>query len=45
MPTVRNRYGSILITGTLIQVNFNKNKEQGVKRVEMGDKVLFEGTV
>ena len=26
-------------------LNFNKTKEQGVKRVEVGDKVLFEGTL
>ena len=31
--------------GSMLSFNFNKNKEQGVKRVEIGDKVLFEGTV
>ena len=25
--------------------NFNKKKEVGVKRVEVGEKVLFEGTI
>ena len=34
-----------LNTGYMLSFNFNKNKEQGVKRVEIGDKVLFEGTV
>lgn len=34
-----------LDTGYMLSFNFNKNKEQGVKRVEIGDKVLFEGTV
>ncbi len=34
-----------LTTGYMLSFNFNKNKEQGVKRVEIGDKVLFEGTV
>ena len=32
-------------TGYMLSFNFNKNKEQGVKRVQFGDKVLFEGTV
>ena len=31
--------------GYMLSFNFNKNKEQGVKRVLFGDKVLFEGTV
>jgi hypothetical protein len=34
-----------LDAGYMLSFNFNKNKEQGVKRVEIGDKVLFEGTV
>lgn len=34
-----------LQTGYMLSFNFNKNKEQGVKRVEVSDKVLFEGTV
>jgi len=34
-----------LDTGYMLSFNFNKNKEQGVKRVEIGDKVLFEGTL
>ena len=34
-----------LDTGYLLSFNFNQTKETGVKRVEIGDKVLFEGTV
>ena len=34
-----------LDTGYMLSFNFNKNKETGVKRMEVGDKVLFEGTV
>jgi hypothetical protein len=34
-----------LTTGYMLSFNFNKKKEQGVKRVEIGDKVLFEGTL
>lgn len=34
-----------LNTGYMLSFNFNKKKEQGVKRVEIGNKVLFEGTV
>ena len=34
-----------LDTGYMLSFNFNKNKEQGVKRVEIEDKILFEGTV
>ena len=34
-----------LDTGYMLSFNFNKKKEQGVKRVQVGDKVLFEGTV
>ena len=34
-----------LDTGYLLSFNFNKNKETGVKRMDIGDKVLFEGTV
>ena len=29
----------------MLSFNFNKKKEQGLKRVEIGDKVLFEATV
>ena len=29
----------------MLNFNFNKKKEVGVKQVEIGDKVLFEGTV
>ena len=29
----------------MLSFNFNKEKEQGVKRVQIGDKVLFEGTL
>lgn len=34
-----------LSTGYMLSFNFNKKKETGVKRVEIHDKVLFEGTV
>lgn len=34
-----------LDTGYMLSFNFNQKKEQGVKRVEMGNKVLYEGTV
>ena len=34
-----------LTTGYMLSFNFNKKKEQGVKRVRIGDKTLFEGTV
>ena len=34
-----------LNTGYMLSFNFNKKKEPGVKRVQIGDKVLFEGTV
>ncbi len=34
-----------LDTGYMLSFNFNKEKEQGVKRVEVGDKILYEGTV
>lgn len=34
-----------LDTGYMLSFNFNKKKETGVKRVTIGDKVLFEGTV
>ena len=34
-----------LTTGYMLSFNFNKNKETGVKRVQVGNKVLFEGTV
>ncbi len=32
-----------LDTGYMLSFNFNKKKEPGVKRVQVGDKVLFEG--
>ena len=34
-----------LHTGYMLSFNFNKKKETGVKRVQIGDKVLFEGVV
>ena len=34
-----------LDTGYMLSFNFNKNKKQGVERVQFGDKVLYEGTV
>ena len=34
-----------LTTGYMLSFHFNQKKEQGVKRVQIGDKVLFEGTV
>lgn len=34
-----------LDTGYMLSFNFNKKKEQGVNRVQIGEKVLFEGTV
>ena len=34
-----------LDTGYMLSFNFNKKKERGVKRVQVGGKVLFEGTV
>ena len=34
-----------LDSGYMLSFNFNKKKESGVKRVEVGGKVLFEGTV
>ena len=34
-----------LDTGYMLSFNFNKNKEQGVKQVHVGDKLLYEGTV
>lgn len=34
-----------LNTGYMVSFNFNKKKERGVKRVNIGDKVLFEATV
>ncbi len=34
-----------LTTGYMLSFNFNKKKETGLKRVEIGDKVLFEVTV
>ena len=38
-----DRFG--LNMGYMVSFNFNKNKEQGVKRVNIGDKVLLEATV
>ena len=29
----------------MLSFNFNKRKETGVRRVAVGDKVLYEGTV
>ena len=34
-----------LSTGYMLSFNFNKNKETGVKQVQVGDKVLYEATV
>ena len=34
-----------LNTGYMLSFNFNKKKEQGVKLVRIGDKVLYEGTL
>ena len=34
-----------LSTGYMVSFNFNKKKESGVKRLNIGDKVLFEATV
>ena len=34
-----------LDTGYMLSFNFNNKKESGVKRVQIGDKILFEGTV
>ena len=34
-----------LSTGYLLSFNFNKKKDPGVERIQIGDKVLFEGTV
>ena len=34
-----------LSTGYMLSFNFNKNKEQGVRVVQVGDKLLYEGTV
>ena len=34
-----------LTTGYMLSFNFNQNKEPGVKRVAIGEKVLYEGTV
>ena len=34
-----------LTTGYMLSFNFNKKKETGMKRVEVGDKVLYEVTV
>lgn len=34
-----------LNTGYMLSFNFNRRKEPGVERIQIGDKVLFEGTV
>ena len=34
-----------LDTGYLLSFSFNKKKESGVKRINIGNKVLFEGIV
>ena len=34
-----------LTTGYMLSFYFNKKKELGVKRIEIGDKILFEGIV
>ena len=34
-----------LDTGYMLSFNFNRKKETGVKRVQIGEKVLFEGTL
>ena len=34
-----------LTTGYMLSFNINKEKETGVKRIQIGEKVLFEGTV
>ena len=34
-----------LDTGYMLSFNFNRNKEPGVRRVQVGDKTLFEGIV
>ena len=34
-----------LNTGYMLSFNFNRKKETGVKRVQIGEKVLFEGTL
>lgn len=34
-----------LTTGYMVSFNFNKKKESGLKRVQVGDKVLYEGMV
>ena len=34
-----------LTTGYMLSFNFNKNKEQGVKQVRVGDRILFEAMV
>jgi hypothetical protein len=34
-----------LNTGYMLSFNFNRDKEQGVHPVQVGDKLLYEGTV
>lgn len=34
-----------LDVGYMLSFNFNKNKEQGVKQVHIGNKVIYEGVL
>ena len=34
-----------LTTGYMLSFNFNQKKKQGIERVQIGDKVLFEATL
>jgi len=34
-----------LTVGYMLSFNFNKNKEQGVKKIQIGDKTLYEATL
>lgn len=34
-----------LTSGYMLSFNFNKKKEQGVKQVHIGEKLLYEGTI
>ena len=34
-----------LDTGYMLSFNFNKHKKQGVERIQIGNKILYEGTV
>ncbi|MGN0630886.1 MAG: hypothetical protein ACI4JN_06120 [Ruminococcus sp.] len=40
----KNSYFSFSV-GYMLSFNFNKNKETGVKRVNVGERILFEATV